>query len=689
MSGSRRQRDTLAPSLFPFLAVLLCTMGSLVLILMLIVAGAQSSAKEIVAESQNQIEEAQGLLAHAKHAFTKQLAEGRVSLEKKRLVLQHLEEHIQELLTELDELKRTAELVDAEQSQDQRQEEDLQATISELEKQLTEATRELKQKLEKPDGDKPIFAIIPYQGSKGTHRRPIYLECTSEGVIIQPEGISVPISDLRPPYGPGNPLDAALRTVRAEFPPSNGAVTSTAYPLLVVRPSGIRTYALARAAMSGWDDQFGYELVNEDLELAYPQSVAGLSDKLNKALELARERQAALVMAMPNKYRQSGNDQYPELDEIGDDWGGAGNSGRLSGRGSAGQSQRGTAAGARGGFAFSEDAVSSLSGDRNSATGAGTGAGFGTAEDGSQAPPSSSRNLSEYARGGGLLGGAGEPRQDGRGQDQNAAQRWNADSGQGAAADRFFGGGLLSGEDNHSHSDGGADYASSVAAGNSSNGKSSTGSPGGGSAGGAAAQANQSGQQFQMPFASPGSSSNSSSGSAGAQSQPTDPNATAGASGSASSSAESSQQAGGIPQISMNMNRGPAKQEKASAVARTRGRDWAWSQGPPTQTPVVRSIRMQCLEDRWLVLPDSGSSAAATIIAFDVPPRERAEQLARVVLDRVDSWGLALMSGYWKPILVVDVAADAEWRFDQLQQLLDGSGLEVQRRSASGSQGSQ
>lgn len=123
-----------------------------------------------------------------------------------------------------------------------------------------------------------------------------------------------------------------------------------------------------------------------------------------------------------------------------------------------------------------------------------------------------------------------------------------------------------------------------------------------------------------------------------------------------------------------------ASNESSAPVASRRGRGWAWSQGPPTQTPVTRSVRLQCLSDRWIVLPDSGSANDAVTIFFEDAPQLRAEKLAKLIADRVEGWGLALTGGYWKPVLDVDVAPDADWRFDQLRQLMDGSGLEIQRR---------
>ena len=54
------------------------------------------------------------------------------------------------------------------------------------------------------------YAIVPYQGRQGTSRRPIYIECRANDVILQPEGVKLTIDDFRPPIGPGNPLVAAL-----------------------------------------------------------------------------------------------------------------------------------------------------------------------------------------------------------------------------------------------------------------------------------------------------------------------------------------------------------------------------------------------------------------------------------------------------------------------------------------------
>ena len=85
------------------------------------------------------------------------------------------------------------------------------------------------------------YAVVPYEGPNQTHRRPIYIECRDDAVVLQPERIGLTDSDFEGPLGPGNPLAAALRAAREymlaqrDFDPQVGEP----YPLLLVRPEGI------------------------------------------------------------------------------------------------------------------------------------------------------------------------------------------------------------------------------------------------------------------------------------------------------------------------------------------------------------------------------------------------------------------------------------------------------------------
>lgn len=673
MSGTRRQRETVAPSLFPFLAVLLCTMGSLVLILMLIVAGAQTTAQQVAEEARFRTEEIESQIQLAKSAYREKLDDGRIDLEQKRLMLQHYEEHILELMDELEELEKTAKLLDNAASGEIEQLESTEEKISELEKQLAEAAKKLEQKVEKPDGDKPIFAIVPYEGTNGTHRRPIYLECTGRGVFIQPEGILISSNDLQPPYGPGNPLDAALRTIRAEFVPASGAVTRTAYPLLIVRPSGIRNYALARSAMSGWDDQFGYELIDEDLELTFPESKPGLGNKIARTIELARDRQAALVMAMPQKYRQ---DSAP-----------------LRGGNSSGGYGTGNEAGGGGGFEQQTSGASNYNSNTYEEQGPGSyaGGGAGGFSLASGSAGQSSYQVSQMAGNdagsrGGDLGFASDNSSALGEQEQPPGYKGNnppASSSNDPFADLYRS--SRQSQDDTSNgsffSTGGGDDSSRSFTGSANGAASPAGNQPGSSAGkspGGEAATMQGNPQSVSNSGSTGSSDSASQSAsqsgAGAMSM------SSGASGG-DPNAQSDPSAPSMPQLSLDFSN---DKERPQPVASQRGRNWAWSEGPRTQTPVVRSIRLHCFKDRWVLLPDDGNPNKGIAISFDQPPQDRAEALAQAVQDRVKSWGLALTGGYWKPVIVVDVAPDAAWRFAQLEQLLVGSGLEL--RLSPGSQ---
>ena len=678
MSRATRQRDAVAPSLFPFLAVLLCTMGALVLILMLVVSGAQASARQVALESEQQAEEVESQLAAARRGFEKQLAERRIELEKKRLALQHLENHIQEIMAELDKLERTSQLADEQASSDEAARAARAAEISALEKQLLEAQEQLKQKLDKPDGDKPIFAIIPYDGPNGTHRRPIYVECVEEGIRLQPEGVLIRLKDLEPPYGPGNPLDAALRTIRAHYVPANHAVTSTAYPLLVVRPSGIRSYAMARAALSGWDDQFGYELVGEELELVYPDGEPGLADKIAQALDLARARQAALILAMPQKYREFAGREGPLP-------GGPG-----AGAGSGGGS---STAGYGGGAATGGD----YAGGNSSAAAAGRG-GWANGSPGANGPQLSADGPAGATAAGPVGFGnnsaasldfeAARAQAGGResliGSDLTDLLSGGAGDGRGTGSSGGDPAGSTSGDGDASGPAGAQPSTSANSTASNSAGSNSTGENSAGGQSGATGDAGQlPGNQVALPLAAPGGAMPAGGQSpSGSQSATGAQNATSAQ--TAASNWDGSSDAQGNPQLSMEQQfgAGQSPDETTTAVAQRKGRGWAWSQGPPTQTAVVRSIRMICYADRWVVLPDSSRTAASAVtISCEEPPQQRAEKLARVVAQRVDEWGLALSGGYWKPVLTVEVAPDAEGRFQQLQQLLAGSGLELQRTS--------
>jgi len=719
MKRRRKQRDNFVQSLFPFLAVLLSTMGALVLLLMLIVNQAQASAKQMAAEKKTQIEDAESNLELVRNSFEEQLDDRRLELERKRLTLQHLEKHIKELIEEVKGIERTAVLLGQKQSQDKTVEAETERQISQLEKQLTDANIDLKKKLDKPEGNKPIFAIIPYQGTNGTHRRPIYLECTSQGVTIQPEGVLIGLADLRPPFGPGNPLDAAIRTVRSHFVPANGALTSTAYPLLVVRPSGVRSYAMARQAMAGWDDQFGYELIDEALELTYPDSEPGIVAEIDQALVLARERQAALMMAMPAKYRQYINqggameslEFGDDASDMGDEWAG-GSSGSTNGSGAPNSD---SSSGHRGGFAASQGGTT---GQRGTGGGSGTGqrngapGRQGTQQPGTQQSGSqqmgfggSANNTAEAGGTSFFANGSGQPAGEGTyfGSGSNGSQEIGGKQANGDFAGRNAGGGNGEFADTSSRTNGGQGGTGAGGTGTDGNSDTSvTGNAGSGSGGSGSGGSGNGGSGNDGSGNGAPRSGSATGPSAGAVRMADGNGPASGGAGGGAASTGGSPQSGasqdptanpgnpsdpaqaGSPSFNMDMSRNNAQGKRDSQsepVAQQRGRNWAWREGPPTKTPVVRSIRVVCYNDRWVLMQDNVSTSNQVTVPIGKSPQASAEKLAKAITDRVSGWGIALGGGYWKPELVVDVAPGAEARYGQLERLLEGSGLKVQRRA--------
>lgn len=724
MTGSKASRGELSPSLFPFLAVLLCTVGALVLILVLVVGQSQASVKVAVDARTERAEELKAQVESIRDSFKDERAKIQLEIEKKRLNLQGLEKQTTDLAKELEQLNETSKLIDQQLTSDESTE-TLDESLTELQKQLQDAAEKLNAKRDKPSNEKPVFAIIPYEGSSGTHRRPIYLECRADGIVLQPEGVLIPLKDLKPPYGPGNPLDAALRTVRTHYAPKDGALNSSAYPLLVVRSSGIRTYALARMAMTGWDDQFGYELIEDDMELSFPVGEPALGRELEQTLVAARHRQAALVMAMPGRYRQVmeelGDDQI-DFEDGGNAWNAAqGNGDGPAGdepRGNTGQGKAGLGNDAAGGgdLALASNAkdVNGFAGPNAAGGLGGIGdspepigsskympsgrGGFAFAPDGSSGNGSSNRSGVPGNSGNGLQGfatggdAAWDPSSAGGGSGSfrdPAAEGWNS-TGQpvptgGSEGSQSFAEAAFSGNQ-------------FTRAGQSPAGGSQTSGEGGGQLANAAGDGNATASGSNRPgtfrdaMEAARSKQRGSPDSQNSQAQRSD--GTSAADSGTGGSQIPSPRSEGFGSVSANGNevnaatslspsvdlsqRKKHSKEDADAVAKRKGRNWAWSAGPARETAVVRAIRIVCYEDRWIVLPDQAGKDKPQTIMLDVSLQTCAEELAKVIAVRVDRWGFALASGYWKPILQVEVAQGGERRLEQLKRLLDGSGLEIQ-----------
>ncbi len=301
---TRRNRQDLAPSLFPFLAVLVCTLGTLILLLALLAESSATAAEQKAREeiSQKMIELApdSNLPSQSQAAAMIDEAEFHIDaiesirdkqaalLEERRDQLTHLENHIGRLEKELWRLNSEMQNATGGGETDQIDSE----TIAMLRDQITKEQLAIEQLKKESGNQTPRVVIVPHKGPNGTTRRPIYVECTSAGLTIWPEGVIISTDQL---VGRrtrlANPLDAALRVARLHIMKVYGD-TDPPYPLLVVRPHGTDAYFQATAAMDDWDDQYGYEMLDSDIELAFSSPDPNLKRRMEEAVQQALARQA-------------------------------------------------------------------------------------------------------------------------------------------------------------------------------------------------------------------------------------------------------------------------------------------------------------------------------------------------------------------------------------------------------------
>lgn len=552
-------------SLFPFLAVLLCTMGSLTVVLVVVARHARDQAEQlpVVAEKSQALKD----METARDMARWRISELRTSREKTegqlaevRLQLGGIEDHSRKLREQLAQLKAAFAQLESAKSGNTQQRAQLQADLARLRGQIEDAKKQLAGAEEKAK-KRGSYAVIPYEGPNGTHRRPIYLECRSDGIVLQPEGLTFTPSDFDGPLGPGNPLAVALRAAR-EYQLERKRLASDGsdepYPLLLVRPSGIDAYYAAQAAMKSWASEYGYELIGEDWKLEFQPPDPVLADKVKLVVDIARVRQQRLAQAVPSHYENRSRPAY-------------------------------RAAPYRGGVV------------RDSSEERTAGHGLQTRE----------------------------------------------------PAGRF---GRRVGGDPRTSSAGSPNPQDDHLAGGASGGKASA---------------------EDAPLPSDQSAEPSHPLRASRIMQPPHEGQTAKEGGTPARPGE------WTPQPPSDRKTKPPHDDQASSqapcLAETRGKDWGLRDAAGGSIPITRPIRVNLYADRLMVVPEQGTSQPK-VIPLGARTVDAIDGTVSAVWDQMDTWGIAGRGMYWRPVLNVYVAPDAESRYQDLANLLDGSGLEVQRK---------
>jgi hypothetical protein len=661
-------------SLFPFLAVLLCTMGALLVLLVLFghSIGQQDESKaveqamQMEAELQGRVENLSWRLEQLKEMRAKTNDE----LETLRLQLAGIEENSRSLSAELKDLQKVREDLLGTQAVSAITTDELR----ELEEELASARESLDEARKEKDSNPPAYAVIPYEGSSGTHRRPLFIECCLDGVFLQPEGIRLNPEDFAGPPGPGNPLASGLRAAREYLARQSISADESGlrpYPLLLVRPSGVMAYYAARDAIASWGSDFGYQLIEEDWRLAFPEKDLALRDIEMQAINEARERlrwlaqtRSAVRRNKPAKkqYRASsvrgGAVAVGGPSVLGDqsqwDWSKQQAQNGVSRGGHNLQGQRGDGTARQQASSVGtvgrplnagEFAGGSQLGSGNSSTGIGYGHG-GATESGSLTGDS---RVSQY------VGADGDSQVE-------QSHFGNGSGTEVASSDVGF-------SDRHGTSDG-------------SNGDQAKGADNGslsGTEGGS--PANQQGSDSIAGGTVSGMSSSPSPQSQGL---------TAGGSGSSGGGTPSTA-AGGMPMpIGIQVGADAASSETASgtsgqqssagrSLAGVRGSDWASFATSQRYIPLTRPIQIECAADELRLFDDSGRRVVYRIPVMG-PTDQSIDSLVLAIRRRVDSWGLAGERLYWKPELVLTETEDGGGRRKDVQALLVNSGIETRQK---------
>jgi hypothetical protein len=112
-----------------------------------------------------------------------------------------------------------------------------------------------------------------------------------------------------------------------------------------------------------------------------------------------------------------------------------------------------------------------------------------------------------------------------------------------------------------------------------------------------------------------------------------------------------------------------------------RGSNWGLPGAAARSTGITRPIHVALLLDRLVIIPELGDNRPQQHLR--VPDRLRNSDIDGFVAGvqkEMSAWGLAVEGGYWKPVLQIAVAPDAEHHFADLQKALESSGFELHRK---------
>ena len=234
-------------------------------------------------------------------------AEAEFAERQARLAL--AEKETQKIKDELLRLEQLAQHLDSQETITPEEVKHLKRLLAQQQQRKAEAELELAELQKEAAQKEKSYAIVSSRRADGTFRRPIYIECRDNKIILQPERVELVPGDFIALDRPDNPFDTVLRTIRQYYVETEQIVRgSEPYPLMIVRPSGVEMYenAYTRMAARDWIKDFGYEIVNEDWNIQYPEPNEELRNRILQQLEIARNRLTGYMVAMRRAEAASG-----------------------------------------------------------------------------------------------------------------------------------------------------------------------------------------------------------------------------------------------------------------------------------------------------------------------------------------------------------------------------------------------
>lgn len=350
---ARSTRTSNPVTLFPFLAVLLCTIGALVLMLVVVSAGIrkdavatakQKSVREQSARSLDSSREPLPAVTESdsvgeagvsvtvnrdlaqnpvdplfaeeppdsplKAAPPQKLAEiAELELAARKLKAQYEDRaaRLQNVSVKTNALKQQLRTVQAQQNDLQQaiirtanERKKLEASAGELRVEnqqiiewLDESRRLISEHAEQLLS--PVHSIVPYDGQTGTVRRPIIIECVDDVVRFEAEQVEIRVDVLRKFSPEQNPLLSGVQALSGYWMAKEqiadpGRRPRKPYALILVRPSGAEAFSSAVFALDEIVGDFGYELVETDFQYELPETTPDAIRECRAAVEAEMRR---------------------------------------------------------------------------------------------------------------------------------------------------------------------------------------------------------------------------------------------------------------------------------------------------------------------------------------------------------------------------------------------------------------